>query len=96
MLHNVEVAAPFGVCVAVGLALVVEDCAPVFIKTQISPVASELMKIRPWSSRANPTGLKHEAGHFELSRLLNMSVNAVVLSEAATGDPFAKAIVDNL
>jgi hypothetical protein len=54
------------------------------------------MNTRPFESSAKPTGLKHRSGHFELSAFVMMSVREVRLSEAATGEPEAKAMVESL
>jgi len=69
---------------------------PVLTSTYISPVESELMNKRSFESKARATGRKQSLGHFETSALIIISVVEVVLSDAATGDPFAKSIVDIL
>lgn len=67
-----------------------------FINTQISFVASLDIKILPFESRTRPTGLKQSSGHFELSGFAKISFAAVVLSDAATGSPFAQSITETL
>jgi len=54
------------------------------------------MNKRSFLSNARPTGRKQFSGHFELSGLIMISVVEVVLSGAATGEPFAKSIDDIL
>jgi len=79
-----------------GDEVVVAVALLVLAKTYISPVASEDMKIRPWESSANPTGRKQSSGHFEVSAFDMISVRAVVLSAAATGEPAEKATEESL
>lgn len=64
--------------------------------TYISPVASEATKSRPLLSKAIPTGRRQFCGHAALSAFPKISVVAVLLSDAATGSPFAKGILDSL
>ena len=54
------------------------------------------MNKRSFGSKARPTGRKQFLGHCEVSGLVIISVVEVVLSGAATGEPFAKSIVDIL
>lgn len=68
----------------------------VLTSTYNSPVASELTNKRSLESKASPTGRKQSSGHLELSALAKMSVVEVVLSDGATGEPFAKAMETTL
>jgi hypothetical protein len=54
------------------------------------------MNTRPFESSAKLTGLKQLSGHFELSAFVMISVKDVKLSEAATGEPESKAMVESL
>ena len=45
-----------------------------FVTTYISPEASELINIRPWLSKAKPTGLKQLSGQAALSAFAKISV----------------------
>lgn len=45
-----------------------------FVTTYISPLASELINMRPWLSKAKPTGLKQLFGQAALFALAKMSV----------------------
>lgn len=92
-LARVDVAAADG---EVGVPVEVEVEVPVLAKTYSSPVESELTNMRPFESSARPTGLKQSSGHFEVSEFMNISVVAVKLSEAATGDPALKAMDETL
>lgn len=102
-LSHLKLAPPFCVEVAVAPAIVpeevlfeVEVAIDDFSRTYISPVVSELMKRRPWLSNASPTGRKQESGQLELCWLVIISVKDVVLSEASTGSPLAKSMVETL
>ena len=67
-----------------------------FCSTQISPVESELMKMRPFLSKATPTGRKHEPGQTLRSLLERMSLAPVVLSGGSVGWPLEKATTDSV
>lgn len=54
------------------------------------------MNRRPLESNAKPTGRKQSSGHFELSAFVMMSVRAVVLSDASTGEPAENEMVETL
>ena len=43
-----------------------------------------------------PTGRKQDPGHLELSALVKMSVDEVLLVDGATGSPLANLISDTL
>ncbi len=52
--------------------------------------------MRPFESKAKPTGLKQLPGHLELSGFMKISVVDAVLFEAATGEPELKAMEETL
>lgn len=64
--------------------------------TQISPVASELMKTLPASSRTRPVGRKQLSGQAARLGFVMISTAASRLSAAATGEPLAKAMEETL